>query len=297
MALRMPEHVIERARALLVGGNWQPPLPRDATTVVLLRDSADGVEVCLLRRSHELPFAPGVHVFPGGALDAIDFDIPIAGEVDGARLYARPALADALVIAGVRETFEEVGVLLGVGSDGVAPTPDGDWMTDRTAVASYGMGEALVRRGLAVSADALVPIAHWVTPAVETRRYDVRFMVARMPEGQQVQVDGSEIVADVWLSPDAAVRGADSGEYPMLPPTRAVLLTLSRAATVDDALEIARGEVIRPLMPQPIAVGTAADGGVAIGWVLIDAYTGEHLSSVDMPAGSEVQGVEPKVDQ
>jgi 8-oxo-dGTP pyrophosphatase MutT (NUDIX family) len=236
-------------------------------------------------------------VFPGGALDAIDFDLPVAGDVAGDRLYAKPALAAALVIAGVRETFEEVGVLLGVGSDGAAPTPDADWMNDRTAVASYGMGEALVRRGLTVSADALVPIAHWVTPAVETRRYDVRFMVARMPAGQHVQVDGSEIVADVWLSPAAAVRGADSGEYPMLPPTRAVLSTLSKAATVDDALEIARGEVIRPLMPQPIAVGTAADGGPAIGWVLIDAYTGEHLSSVDIPAGSEVHGVKPKVDQ
>jgi 8-oxo-dGTP pyrophosphatase MutT (NUDIX family) len=293
----MPEHVIERARALLSGGNWQPPLPRDATTVVLLRDTADGLEVCLLRRSHELPFAPGVHVFPGGALDAVDFDLPIEGDVDGARLYAKPALALALVMAGVRETFEEVGVLLGVDSSGTAPMPDEDWMTDRTAVASYGVGEALVRRGLSVSADALVPIAHWVTPAVETRRYDVRFMVARMPAGQHVQVDGSEIVADVWLSPAAAVRGADSGEYPMLPPTRAVLSTLSNAANVDEAFDIARGEVIRPLMPHPIAVGTAADGGVAIGWVLIDAYTGEHLSSVDMPAGSEVHGVEPTVQQ
>jgi 8-oxo-dGTP pyrophosphatase MutT (NUDIX family) len=288
----MPEHVIERARALLVGGNWQPPLPRDATTVVLLRDGADGLEVCLLRRSDELPFAPGVHVFPGGALDAVDFDIPLEGEVAADRLYAKPALASALVIAGVRETFEEVGVLLGGDADGISPQPDAEWMTDRTAVASYGMGEALARRGLTVSADALVPIAHWVTPAVETRRYDVRFMVARMPAAQYVQVDGSEIVADVWLSPAAAVSGADSGQYPMLPPTRAVLSTLSRASTVDEAMDIARGQVIRPLMPHPIAVGTASDGGPEIGWVLIDAYTGEHLSSVDMPAGSEVQGVE-----
>jgi 8-oxo-dGTP pyrophosphatase MutT (NUDIX family) len=293
MTLRMPEHVLERARALLADGNWQPPLPRDATTVVLLRDGADGLEVCLLRRSNELPFAPGVHVFPGGALDAVDFDIPISGTVDGERLYAKPALALALVIAGVRETFEEVGVLLGVDGADVAPTPDAEWLADRTAVSSYGVGEALVRRGLTVSADALVPIAHWVTPAVETRRYDVRFMVARMPAGQQVVVDGSEIVADVWLSPAAAVRGADSGEYPMLPPTRAVLVTLSRAASVDEAFDIARAEVIRPLMPHPIAVGSAQDGGAAIGWVLIDAYTGEHLSSVDMPAGSEVHGVVP----
>lgn len=280
----MPDHIVERARALVHGGNWQPPTPRDATTVVLLRNGDAGLEVCLLRRSVDLPFAPGVHVFPGGALDAADFDIPVDGEIDGPRLSAKPALAAALLIAGVRETFEEIGVLLGRTSDGGFAQPDSDWHADRTAAAAYGVGEILARRGLAIESSALVPVAHWVTPAVESRRYDVRFLVADLPPGQVVEVDGSEIVAAVWLSPSTAVTGADSGQYPMLPPTRAVLATLARAADVQEAFDIAARESIRPLMPVPIAVGDD------VSWVLADAYTGEHLSSVDMPAGSEVEG-------
>jgi len=285
MTLRMPDYLIERARALVEGGNWQPPLPRDATTVVLLRDGASGLEVCLLRRSTELPFAPGVHVFPGGALDPSDFDIPIAGVADGERLAAKaPALAAALVMAGVRETFEEVGVLLATTADGRAASPDGEWLADRASAAAGGLSDVLARRGLTVAADHLAPIAHWVTPAVEARRYDVRFLVAAMPDGQQVDVDGSEIVAAVWLPPAVAVAGADSGEYPMLPPTRAVLAALSEAASVRAAFDVAGSQTIRPLMPAPIAVGPD------LGWVLVDAYTGEHLSEIDMPAGSEVAG-------
>lgn len=284
MTLKMPAHVIERARALVHGGNWQPPLPRDATTVVLVRDGESGLEVCLLRRSQNLPFAPGVHVFPGGAVDPADFDLPLDGTVDGIRLSAAPDLAAALVLCGVRETFEEVGVLLARGASGDDVVPDAEWEADRATAATHGMSDIIARRNLVLNSDALRPIAHWVTPEVETRRYDVRFLLARMPAGQEVRVDGSEIVAGVWVTPAAALVGADNGEYPMLPPTRAVLATLASADDVDAAFEIASAQQIRPLMPAPIPVGDD------LGWVLIDAYTREQLVAVDMPAGSEVEG-------
>lgn len=284
MTLKMPAHVVERARALVQGGNWQPPLPRDATTVVLVRNAATGLEVCLLRRSLELPFAPGVHVFPGGAVDPFDFDLPVEGDVDAARLSAKDDLARALVVCGVRETFEEVGVLLAPHESGEHVRPDTEWLMDRDTVASHGMSDLLARRGLRLTATALTPIAHWVTPEVETRRYDVRFLLAELPAGQDVVVDGSEIVEAVWVRPHDAIVGADNGTYPMLPPTRAVLSTLSRATSVNHARAIAADERIRPLMPAPALEGDD------LGWVLIDAYTREQIASVDMPAGSEVEG-------
>ena len=93
--MRMPPELFERARAMVYGGPWSAPDPRPAATLVLLRDAPEGVEVALLQRSAHLGFARGMYVFPGGALDAADAD-----------------LGDPWLVAAIRETFEECGVLL-----------------------------------------------------------------------------------------------------------------------------------------------------------------------------------------
>jgi len=284
MALQMPEHISERAHALLNGGYWQPPVARDATTVVLVRDGEPGLEVCVLRRSEALPFAPGVCVFPGGALDPADFDVPVTGQVRATLPSVAPALASALLVAGVRETFEEVGVLLAVSAGDAEVVADADWPADRAVAAAGSLAAVLARRSLQIVAEDLLPIAHWVTPEVESRRYDTRFLLAELPPEQRVDVDGSEIVDAVWVTPAHGLVGADSGELPMLPPTRAVIAMLASVGTVADAFALARATQIRPLMPAPVKVGDD------IGWVLTDAYTGARLGEINMPAGSEVEG-------
>ena len=142
-----------------------------------------------------MAFAGGMHVFPGGSVDPADARRrrPRLGRSAAVGVGARPAaatsaLARALVCAAVRETFEESGVLL------AGPSPDevladvstDEWEAERTALEAreQSLSELLARRGLVLRADLLRPLAHWITPEVEPKRFDTRFFVARMPAGQ-----------------------------------------------------------------------------------------------------------------
>ncbi len=114
--------------------------------------------------------------------------------------------------------------------------------------------------------EALRPFSHWVTPEVESRRFDTKFFAAQLPVGQDLADLTAEHQAIGWFRP------AQTQGLPMLPPTRAVLSELGRFATVADALAVRRHPV--PIMPRPVA---AADGQ-GIDWVLVDGYTGAPLS-------------------
>ena len=76
---------VVRERALLLASGsqeWVPPVPRPASTLVLIRDGDDGVETFLMRRPLTMKFAPGMSVYPGGALDEADFADAIAETLD-----------------------------------------------------------------------------------------------------------------------------------------------------------------------------------------------------------------------
>jgi 8-oxo-dGTP pyrophosphatase MutT (NUDIX family) len=234
----MPPHLQERARDVVYGGRWNPPQARAASTVVLLRDGPDGLEAALLQRSDSLAFAKGMYVFPGGAVDPGDAD-----------------WGDPWLVAAIRETFEECGVLL------VRPTPSADVQSLR----ERPFAAILQALGARPDVDALVPFAHWVTPEVESRRFDTRFYAAAVPEGQRMGALSGEHQAVGWFRP------ADAAPLPMLPPTAAALADLAGFATVDEALSVARSPV--PIMPRPVADG---DGGIR--WILVDAGTGETLA-------------------
>lgn len=285
MVQRLPDEVSLRARHLL-DGSWTPPAARDAATVVLLRDAASGPQVLLTRRPRTMAFAPGMHVFPGGRVDIEhDSSVPVVGEVPGGDWSPDPRLARAIAAAGVRETFEEVGLLLAVDPQ-LRPPPGDDraWDEDRWAIAADpgSMAAVLDRRGLVVHARALVPIAHWVTPEVESRRFDTRFLAARAPADQRVHPHATEIVAAEWIRPGQALEEHLAGLRPMLPPTLAVLRTLAGARDVGAVL--ARSGLPTPTMPRP------APSTSGITWNLVHAYTGEVLGPSAEPAGSEVVG-------
>ena len=286
MQLRMPDELVARARALASGGDWTPPEAVPAATVVLLRDGAAGPEVLLMRRPGTMAFAPGMHVFPGGRVDPVDdARIPVRGTLPTGT-WADPGLSAALVVAAVRETFEEAGVLLALDRSGRPAVPDDEWARDRAASErSGGFPEVLHRRRLHLDADLLTPIAHWITPEVEARRFDTRFLAAALPAGQQVDAHETETDAAHWTTPGAALAEHRAGERPMLPPTVAVLSDLAGQRSTADAMAWARSQVVQPLLPRPRLVGDD------LVWDLVDGSTGEVLMSSAQPAGSEERGI------
>lgn len=285
MVLEMPPELVQRARMLAQGGSWEPPESRDAATIVLLRDGAAGLETLLMRRPDSMAFAPGMHVFPGGRVDpAQDTEPTVRGTV---RVGPRtdPALARALIVAGIRETFEEAGVLLALDRSGRPAVPDDGWARDRQASeTASGFPAVLRRRKLHIQADLLVPIAHWITPEVETRRFDTRFLAAALPAGQDVDAHVTEADSAHWMAPAEALAEYRRGALAMLPPTVAVLADLAGQRSVGDALHWARSREVVPLMPR------AQLSGADLTWVLVHAYTGEILSGTSQPLGSEERG-------
>jgi 8-oxo-dGTP pyrophosphatase MutT (NUDIX family) len=255
---RLQPKLAEQAQAF-ANGEREPAEPRDAATVVLLRAAADdGVEVYLLRRHLGMDFAGGMYVFPGGGVDRRDEDSGIGWVGPPAAEWARrlgcpESLARALVCAAVRETFEESGVLL------AGPTPDGvvadttgeDWERDRRALVDRELSLAgfLRRRGLLLRSDLLAAWTHWITPEFEPRRYDTRFFVAALPEGQVTRDVSTESDRVGWMRPHDAIASVDDGRMQMLPPTYVTVQDMAALRGPQEALQVAPGREIRPIQP------------------------------------------------
>jgi 8-oxo-dGTP pyrophosphatase MutT (NUDIX family) len=265
---RLPAGFADRAREYL-SGEVAPAKPRDAATVVLLRDGGGGLEAYCLRRQRTMAFAPGMYVFPGGSVDPRDAETDTYGWVGpppsawAAALTASEPLARALVCAAVRETFEESGVLL-AGADAdtvVADTSGDDWEADRRALISRDLafGEFLTRRGLVLRADLLRAWTHWITPEVEPRRFDTRFFVAALPTGQVTRELHEEADKVEWVGAAAAVGRWAAGTMAMMPPTLITIAEMSTHASVAGVLSAASGRAISPIMPLVVVDGDVAE--------------------------------------
>jgi glyoxylase-like metal-dependent hydrolase (beta-lactamase superfamily II) len=238
-----------------------PVTPRPAATVILLRDrreDAAGPEVFLQRRVKAMRFAPSVTVFPGGGVDERDHGLDPARWHGPApdwwarRLGCPPELAGALVVAAVRETFEECGVLL-AGGPGGAPLPaDPERLAAARAelVASRGsLAAVLAEHAWVLRADLLRPWSNWITPEVESRRYDTRFFVAALPEGQHADDVTSEVTEAGWYRPGEALTLWHEERIDLLPPTWITLEQLAELPDVAAALRAGDEREIVPLMP------------------------------------------------
>lgn len=231
----------------------KPLTPRPAATVMLIRDksphSGRGVEVFLMRRHSGMEFVGGVMVFPGGGVDDRDRNADIAWMGPepswwAERLGVDVELAEALVCAGARETFEESGVLFAGAAD------DSDVLVDDASVyrderqalvdRSLSFADFLRTEKLVLRADLLRPWANWVTPKEErTRRYDTYFFVAALPNGQRADGENTETDAADWITPEEALQDfADSKTF-LLPPTWTQLDSLA-GRTVDEVLAVER---------------------------------------------------------
>lgn len=265
--LGIPPELVERAKAAARTGGFDAVPARDASTVALLRDAPAGFEVYLLRRVRAMAFAGGMHVFPGGAVDPADaaahgdWGGPSASEWAAVLGTDEPS-ARALVCAAVRETFEESGVLLaGTRPDALLDDVSSDeWEAERHALEAreHSLSELLDRRGLILRSDLLRPLAHWITPEVEPRRFDTRFFLAEVPAGQRCRAAGTEADERLWIRPQDALDRLVEGRIGLMPPTIAVLRDL--AAYDDVASALAAERTVTPIMPK-LVVG--ADDEVA----------------------------------
>ncbi len=254
---RLPEPLAEKAREF-IAGNQQPVTPRDAATVMLLRDSPSGrLEVYMLRRQASMAFAAGAMVFPGGSVDPRDADEQLGWTGPDAAEWGRifdapPELARALVCAAVRETFEESGVLLaGPSADSVVEdTTSDEWEADRLALLdrSVSLAGLLTRRGLVLRADLLRPWSRWITPVMEPRRFDTRFFAAALPAGQRTRDVGGEASAVAWVEPAEALAAGQREELRLMPPTRVSLAELADCGTREAALTGPRQ--VAPIIPE-----------------------------------------------
>ncbi len=238
--------VVRQIKGLRDGSLVEAPT-RDAATVVLLRDSADGPEAYLLRRVRAMAFAGGAHVFPGGSVDPEDKHVPAEMGWSGPapdwwaeRLRCDVPTARALVCAAVRETFEESGVLLAGPSEHevLADVSSDDWEAERVALEAreQSLSDLLARRSLVLRADLLRPYAHWVTPVMEPKRFDTRFFLAALPTGQVCRDAGTEADQRVWARPVDAL----ASDWFLMPPTRVSLDDLLEDRDVAAALDAER---------------------------------------------------------
>ena len=233
----------------------EPTAARLASTILLLRDGAPGLEVFMVVRHHEIDFASGALVFPGGSIEQGDRAIAANSALCPPVHGVSPDLL-ALRIGAIRETFEECGLLL-------ARPQGGADVVDREAMRLIDVeggredfAGALERHGLAPAPDLLAPFAHWVTPTFMPKRFDTHFFLAAAPPDQLAAHDGHESVDSVWINPARALEEAKAGRYTIIFPTRLNLQLLAPARTVAEAFEQARARTIVTVMPEPVKLPT-----------------------------------------
>lgn len=216
------------------------PVPRPSTTVLLVRDGAEGLEVLMVVRNERSHFASAL-VFPGGVIDAEDSDPAWLGLIDGAEGLDEAERTRR--IAGFRELHEETGVLL-------LDAPERQPQT----LAGEG-GEAapfleIVRQsGGRLDLAAMAPFAHWVTPESAPKRYDTHFRLCWQTTEMTAISDGRETVSVEWLRPAQAIALGATGERNLLFPTKCQLDLLAQTDTVEAAAAAARTRRIIPVTP------------------------------------------------
>ena len=227
--------------------------PKLAATIMLLRDSADQLEVFMVERHHRIDFATGALVFPGGKVENADRGDSMRAYCDGVEDLDDDAIT--VRVAAIRETFEESGVLLArprgeaglLGAERLARIEAGHrdaLQTDREDLRQVVESEALT-----LACDQLVPFAHWITPDMLPKRFDTHFFLAAAPMDQLALHDGGESVDSVWTTVEDALEAEAEGRRTLVFATLANLRKLGRSHDVNQAIERARDARITTVLP------------------------------------------------
>ena len=231
-----------------------PVAPRDSATVILLRDGAVGLEVFMLERHLNSDFAGGAYVYPGGTIDDRDTDPEARRFLD-----APHDVEPEFYLCAIRETFEEAGVLLARRDGRPVRLTTGDAEEERFAAyrrelnaRGGSLAEIAEREGLRYAGDLLHYYARWITPEFSPKRYDARFFLAVMPDGQEPLHDDIETTASTWIRPQDAIEQARDGLFSIIFPTRKTLESLMQFATTADAVASTRDKSIEGILPSVV---------------------------------------------
>ena len=228
---------------------------RPASTMLLLRDGSAGMEVFMVVRHHQIDFASGALVFPGGSIDPDDRVVAQDAALTRT-LSGLDATALSFRIGAVRETFEECGILLArtEGADEmVSAVRAGEIAGEHRGALCEGkrsFSDILRTERLVPALDLLVPFAHWITPVGLPKRFDTHFYVAVAPADQLGAHDGSESVDSIWINPSAAVEGAKSGRFKLVFPTERNLVKLGKQNSAASVIAAARSEPVVTVLPE-----------------------------------------------
>ncbi len=252
----------------------RPSEPLDAATVILVREMphAEQFEVLLMRRHEKQNFMGKAFVFPGGRLDnedcnpgLMDYAIGISAEEAKQRLNEE-GLSDekaiGLYVAAIRETFEESGVLLAVPASGGCidfkdPALYNRFLAYRKRIhrSEMTLADLAKTERLVFTLDRVTPFARWITPDFEPKRFDTRFLLARMPSLQTPIHDAVEMTETLWITTREALCRQEAGDLLLFPPTLKTLEELSRFASVPELFAFAASCPIQPVLPQALSDG------------------------------------------
>ncbi len=236
----------------------EPPPARPATTVLLLRPSSPGdaaspLEVFMVVRHHAIDAFSGALVFPGGKLEEADGDPGLKARCAGAEKISASELK--FRVAGVREAFEECGILLARkrGQRNLIAAADLKGIEDRWRTKLVKDEASIVdlveAEDLEIATDLMTPFAHWITPTFAPKRFDTWFYLAEAPEDQLALHDGSESVESVWIDPQQAIAEAAAGKRTLVHATTKNLELLAEGVTVTGALSQASERKIVTVQP------------------------------------------------
>ncbi len=256
-----------------------------AATVLLIRDSEDTSvsepEVFMVVRHHQIDFASGALVFPGGKVDPGDYADELSDHV--------PDDSDPLLsfkIATIRESFEEASIFLArdkstgklVEGDHLQRLADKyrqDLLEDKTDILTVVRNE-----NLELATELLVHYAHWITPEHMPKQFDTHFFIARVPDNQLAVHDGEESVDSVWIHPSSALEGAKDGTYTIIFPTRMNIEKLVKYTSVSEALEGISASSVVTVKPrvevegEDIFLNIPAEAGYSITRIVVDRESG-----------------------
>jgi 8-oxo-dGTP pyrophosphatase MutT (NUDIX family) len=239
--------------------------PRASATVVLLRDEPQkGLEVFLLRRHSASAVLGGAYVFPGGKLDDADCVPELHTHLDTSPQALHNALGEpdlplhiaaGLYVAAAREVFEECGVLYARLRDSNALAHDAGQRQQWQQALHKGQAfaEVLHSTGLRVDTQHLAPWSRWITPvqpSVTNRRFDTRFFIAVLPQGQHPIHDSIEATDSVWLTPLDALTRYWGGDLPLVPPQIMTLVSLLPHADTASVLRAAKAQTPPVVLPE-----------------------------------------------
>jgi 8-oxo-dGTP pyrophosphatase MutT (NUDIX family) len=264
-----------------------------AASVILARPAAHDFEVYMTRRSRRSAFAAGAFVFPGGTVESQDFAPAVHAraigletlrvqqmfraaaprELPSSEPAIEPAAAGALLIAALRELFEEAGILIartqagrGVGA-AAAGVRDVQDARVRIGNGDLTFADFLAQRDWFADARELALFSHWITPPSEPLRYNTHFFFARAPVDQAGLADAYETHEGVWIVPRDALARREDRAFHLVYPTIKHLERLAGFATLDDALAFARSKPVLTILPT-----SSPDGGFAIPASLENAW-------------------------